>query len=274
MMDYFGARYYASVQGRFTSIDPIYITKLRLIDPQQINLYHYARNNPLRFTDPTGEDIDDTILKDNDEYQKWKKAFLATKSGREQWDKYDKDRSFTLKITMGENSGGKQGAQTKDYVFNADGKLTGATIVLGTEFAQNAPSGDNYPVSSSLTPTADHAYDISREARAVAFLGHEFGHVGDAQRIGGAEWQRQNDLLSQSKAGFERYGQGWFNRSEYQQIVSGLGATPVEINHQREVRAERTAIPIIQDYFSKGAGHGDIPKRVQQAIQNYQKSHP
>ncbi len=53
-LDYFGARYFASVQGRFTGVDPIFIAPKRLIDPQAINLYAYTRNNPLKFVDPDG----------------------------------------------------------------------------------------------------------------------------------------------------------------------------------------------------------------------------
>ena len=56
-LDYFGARYMSSAQGRFTSVDPIWITKERLLDPQRLNLYAYGRNNPLRFIDPDGMDI-------------------------------------------------------------------------------------------------------------------------------------------------------------------------------------------------------------------------
>lgn len=50
-------RNFASQQARFTSPDPIAITKIRMVDPQQFNLYSYARCNPLMFIDPTGEDI-------------------------------------------------------------------------------------------------------------------------------------------------------------------------------------------------------------------------
>jgi RHS repeat-associated protein len=56
-LDYFGARYYASATGRFLLPDPLYLELKRLPDPQQLNLYAYTRNNPLRFTDPTGLDI-------------------------------------------------------------------------------------------------------------------------------------------------------------------------------------------------------------------------
>src|ERR1035438_4023460 len=53
--DYFGARYYASSMGRFLSPDDVIITPERLTNPQQLNLYAYVANNPLRFIDPTGE---------------------------------------------------------------------------------------------------------------------------------------------------------------------------------------------------------------------------
>src|SRR6185369_11709939 len=59
-LDYFGARYLTSSQGRFTSADPLYIEIGRLGDPQQLNLYVYARNNPLKFTDPAGLDVEVT----------------------------------------------------------------------------------------------------------------------------------------------------------------------------------------------------------------------
>jgi RHS repeat-associated protein len=54
-LDYAGARYYASPQGRFTSVDPVAPNVTHLLDPQRINLYAYARNNPMVFVDPTGE---------------------------------------------------------------------------------------------------------------------------------------------------------------------------------------------------------------------------
>ena len=53
-LDFFGARYYGSTQGRFTSVDPVTVTPERFYDPQQFNLYAYTRNNPLRFMIPQG----------------------------------------------------------------------------------------------------------------------------------------------------------------------------------------------------------------------------
>jgi len=59
-LDYFGARYYASMQGRFTSADPL-LASGRQANPQSWNRFSYVLNNPVRLTDPTGyEDEDDT----------------------------------------------------------------------------------------------------------------------------------------------------------------------------------------------------------------------
>jgi RHS repeat-associated protein len=54
-LDYFGARYYGSALGRFTSPDEVFWGQHKE-DPQSWNLYSYAGNNPLRYTDPDGHD--------------------------------------------------------------------------------------------------------------------------------------------------------------------------------------------------------------------------
>jgi RHS repeat-associated protein len=50
-LDYFGARYMSSAQGRFTSPDP---AGPDLTNPQTLNKYRYALNNPLRYVDRNG----------------------------------------------------------------------------------------------------------------------------------------------------------------------------------------------------------------------------
>jgi RHS repeat-associated protein len=55
-LDYFGARYYGSIQGRFTGADPAAITEKQLVNPQDLNRYAYVANNPLKFIDPEGEE--------------------------------------------------------------------------------------------------------------------------------------------------------------------------------------------------------------------------
>jgi RHS repeat-associated protein len=52
-LDYFDARYFSSVQGRFTSVDPGN-AGAELFDPQTWNAYSYGGNAPLTFNDPSG----------------------------------------------------------------------------------------------------------------------------------------------------------------------------------------------------------------------------
>jgi RHS repeat-associated protein len=77
-LDYFLARYYSSAQGRFTSPDeftggpddlfdfaehastnPTFYADI--VDPQTLNKYQYALNNPLRYIDPDGHQEKQTL---------------------------------------------------------------------------------------------------------------------------------------------------------------------------------------------------------------------
>ena len=55
-LDYFLARYYSGGQGRFTSADKP-LADQDEADPQSWNLYTYARNSPLKYTDPDGQRV-------------------------------------------------------------------------------------------------------------------------------------------------------------------------------------------------------------------------
>jgi RHS repeat-associated protein len=57
-LDFAQARYYTSIQGRFTSPDPL-LASARPTLPQSWNRYTYVLNNPLRLTDPSGLDAQD-----------------------------------------------------------------------------------------------------------------------------------------------------------------------------------------------------------------------
>jgi RHS repeat-associated protein len=53
-LDYFGARYYASSMGRWSSADPSEEYFANPNNPQSLNLYAYGWNNPTRFVDDDG----------------------------------------------------------------------------------------------------------------------------------------------------------------------------------------------------------------------------
>src|SRR5205807_907739 len=105
-LDSFGARYFASTQGRFTSPDPVVVTSARMVDPQQFNLYSYVRNKPLALLDPEGREI--WILfedvKANGKHFSNRVRYIEgkvyTKDGKE----YTGSNSYVLKVQNGLNT--------------------------------------------------------------------------------------------------------------------------------------------------------------------------
>ena len=64
-LTYAGARYYAAGVGRFTQVDPIaqnVASSKRLqevlVEPQRLNEYSYALNNPVKYVDPDGQYVE------------------------------------------------------------------------------------------------------------------------------------------------------------------------------------------------------------------------
>jgi RHS repeat-associated protein len=55
-LHYFEARYYDSLVGRFLSVDPLLVEKAEkmVTRSQDMSLYSYVSNNPIKFIDPTG----------------------------------------------------------------------------------------------------------------------------------------------------------------------------------------------------------------------------
>jgi RHS repeat-associated protein len=56
-LDFAENRYFASLQGRFTSPDN-FLNDTHVADPASWNLYSFVRNNPLKYVDPTGERLE------------------------------------------------------------------------------------------------------------------------------------------------------------------------------------------------------------------------
>jgi len=110
------ARYYASTQGRFTSTDPLYFQMMMAIDPQRFNLYSYARNNPLKFIDPSGEKL---YLRGNED---WLRANVLYEivGGQENFDRYFEITDGQVVARSGvDTSGANAGVQELLGLVNA-----------------------------------------------------------------------------------------------------------------------------------------------------------
>jgi len=127
-LDLMGVRYYGSALGRFMTTDPL---GGHPQDPQTLNKYSYVRNNPLRYTDPTGMDLWlQGCGKDSSTCQK---NFAGTT---------DKDGNFTRTHITGDQTGnatlGEHGITVtqdgKQYqgVWDTNKGEGGAVTVTGT----------------------------------------------------------------------------------------------------------------------------------------------
>jgi len=179
-LDNFGARYNASNLGRFMSPDPIFMHVLRVMDPQRLNLYTYARNNPLVFLDPTGKDI---VSGTGD--QKAVKAALVEiakhPGGREFLTKLDK---LTVKIQL--NTGSAEGGEAYGSIKgsfkaqkDAAGHVTDATggpINVTVDFKSATADRDlNKALKDQGEPQKQDVPSSDAE-----LLGHELSHGENA----------------------------------------------------------------------------------------------
>lgn len=164
-LDYFGARYLSSPQGRFTSPDPLGGS---LADPQTLNKYAYVRNNPLRFTDPTGL----YICKDDPQDGS---SHCAS----------DQDKTFEaarLRDLQSKNNDVVRAAEA----YGDPNKSNGVTV----GFVDLGKSGENGVTRSTLGADANGKLfaqsDVTINSRSTgtdlaAAVGHEGSHVADAQ---------------------------------------------------------------------------------------------
>ncbi len=138
------------------------------------------------------EEIPEKYLK---RYQKWKKEFLSTELGQEQWEKYANSKTFVLTIKVSPKK--KGGAEVTDYLWDGQGHLIAATMILGRELDEWYPSPNNYPVTSTLALSERHAgffpY-IRGSILAATKIAHEFGHVNYMIQADGFLAQRRKIL--------------------------------------------------------------------------------
>ena len=121
-------------------------------------------------------------------YEQWKKEFLSTEAGREQWTFYQNNDHLTLTITISRENA--EGATTGKYKWNDAGQLTAATITLGSRLDDGYPNPIYFPVMNSLVPM-ELARKIDGSTLAATKIAHEFGHVNRTGKIDPVLYQLQ-----------------------------------------------------------------------------------
>jgi RHS repeat-associated protein len=213
-LDNFGARYFASTMGRFMSADPFTVTPGRVVDPQQLNLYAYVRNNPLKHIDPTGMLIDDAACKQDMKHcgKDWQKVqdianqqdkngnYLHPELHNELTSLQNDSRTFVI-----ENSKLDAGTAGQFTItnFTADGKdFTRATLQL--DFKQI--KGISGVTGADLVPGFNKYQGLldSPMYRLAETFGHEAGHglfsiQNPAQAVGIQQLLNQRDAAMQGQ---------------------------------------------------------------------------
>ena len=165
-LDYFKARYYSGAEGRFTSPDPLGITKQKLRDPQQWNMYSYVRNNPLRFIDPTGKYLCNGTQSQCDAFEKSRQALLNDKNASKS----------QLRAAESYGAAGKDNGVHLGFADKLKGDRGGRVV------------GRNGGIEAA--PTSEHANGVratvnvtikSSNAGNAETIAHEGSHIADRQ---------------------------------------------------------------------------------------------
>ena len=195
-LDNFIKRYHASSLGRFMTPDPIMIMKQKLRDPQQWNMYAYARNNPLRFLDLKGEYACEGTTKQCQDFEKARKSDLKSdnenvrNSAASYGDPTETKNGVTVKwgdtgihsgtthASVGVDASGKlqfkqdvtlknglSGVLLKDAVAHE-----GVHVEDAQTFAKTVTADFHYDVSKNLTSfqTELNAYRVSQSVLSAA----------------------------------------------------------------------------------------------------------
>jgi RHS repeat-associated protein len=132
-LDYFRARYLSSIQGRFTSPDPL-LESGRAATPQSWNRYSYVLNNPLRLIDPNGLMETDP----NDDEEKLRQQQQQQQQQQNQVVDTRKDKLITAEVS-------KIQAEAKPLAEGETPVLSNVRVVVGqTSSVENGTVIDGY----------------------------------------------------------------------------------------------------------------------------------
>ncbi|HEY0431881.1 MAG TPA: hypothetical protein VGC61_08670 [Pyrinomonadaceae bacterium] len=198
-------------------------------------------------------------------YQQWKKEFLATETGRQQWSSYQTNPNFALTIDVSRDN--PEGGTTSNYRWDEAGKLVAATITLGYRLDAGFPNPVYFPVMNSLVPT-ETTRKIDRETLAATKLAHEFGHVNRTAKGDSRLYQLQGLLMPEYNQIFLSNGRDPSD-PRLLKLAQEMGGTPVEIWEDREYWGETNAMLFIRDRFAEDGFRCLLFSRIKRSVDLY-----
>ncbi len=236
-LDYFGARYMASAQGRFTSPDPGPYSEG---EPQTWNRYTYTRNNPLKYVDPTGEYF---VVAPGmqGQVQEYISTMLRTPQGAAT---VNAIAASNLPVTFDQ---GRLPVSTGNGVQNV---TAGAAVVVPG--SPGAVAGINVTLDNSNISTVAKATGKSNFTVGLTAFAHEDQHVTDMLSAtsfqGAAAAGAAGDASSRPGA---QNTTGGTAEKRAQQTVKALGAAGQKF--QPNVQYDAAAATIIQQGAAQAA---------------------
>lgn len=202
-------------------------------------------------------------------YQAWKKDFLSTQAGKDQWAVYEKNLQFTLTITVSRENA--EGAATGKYRWDQSGKLVAATITLGSRLDNGYPNPIYFPVMNSLMTTESYV-PISGNTLAATKIAHEFGHVLRTAQVDSHLYQLQAQLIPQYNKIFLANGRRAAD-PKLVDLAQQMGGTPVMIWEDREYWGETNAMLYLRDRITENDMRCSLFSRIRHSVDLYAKKY-
>ena len=202
-------------------------------------------------------------------YLAWKKDFLSTQAGRDQWDIYAKNPDFTLTITVSRENA--EGAATGKYRWDSSGKLVAATITLGSRLDNGYPNPIYFPVMNSLM-ASESFVPISGNTLAATKIAHEFGHVIRTSQVDSNLYQLQALLIPQYNKIFLANGRKAAD-PKLVDLASQMDGTPVSIWEDREYWGETNAMLYLRDRITENDMRCSLFNRIRHSVDLYAKKY-
>jgi len=202
-------------------------------------------------------------------YQEWKREFLATQAGRDQWASYEHNPNFTLTIAVSRENA--EGATTGRYKWNDAGQLVAATITLGMRLDEGYPNPIYFPVMNSLVPT-ESSNRIGGDTLAATKLAHEFGHVNRTMKADSTVYQLQTQLIPQYNKIFLSNGRNP-NDPKLVELADKIGGTPVQVWEDREYWGEVNAMMYLRDRVTDDGLRCTLFSKIRHSVDLYAKDY-